>query len=66
MNLTNGIKTKSQEKGFNFITNPERNFEKLKKYLGNCNNLPDMYKNLDYTNPESIKTLIEYYKNSCK
>lgn len=67
--LTNskGIKTKVQDRGFNFITsNPERNFEKLKKYLEDCSSLPDTFKNLDYTKPESVNNLIEYYKSSCK
>lgn len=67
LTLAKGIKTKVQERGFNFITrNPERNFEKLKEYLGDCTNVPDSLKDIDYNKPESINTLIEYYKSSCK
>ncbi|WP_405400065.1 hypothetical protein [Maribacter sp. Asnod2-G09] len=62
-----GIKTKVQDRGYNFITaNADRNFERLKKYLEDCSSLPESFKDLDYTSIEDINTLIEYYNSSCK
>ena len=67
LTLTKGIKVGDNERGLSFFSeSSEKNYLKLKKYLSDCENLPESFKNLDYTKQESITTILNYYNSSCK
>jgi len=56
-----GIKTAVQKNSYHFVTNKERNFNNIKRYL-KCE-FPDDFKNLDYQNETALLKLIEFYNN---
>lgn len=67
LTLAKGIKTKVNDRGLTFFSDSsEKNYLKLKKYLSDCTNLPENFKDLDYTKQESLTTILNYYNSSCK
>ncbi|WP_396632659.1 hypothetical protein [Maribacter sp. R86514] len=62
-----GIKLASEDKGYLFQNSIKtKNTQKLEKYFSACTDMPKELLNSEFNEISDVKSILEYYKDSCK